>query len=706
MLSTFSPAGRFITIEYNPDTNTITHTPVYVNGANAIVSFTGKDPQKNRRFDLTNADITFEPNTDPQWTHSHRLKINVPDIHIYGLDTPILGAPTVNISYRFEGRLIFQMHGTGELFDEDYIIILKLQGGLNHQNKLYDKVYFYPLNCEYDKDTGDLTCGHQTLYLLNEDPHITKAKSFIQKTYVNSGSKVWSQVFDYSIVQQVKDSVYPTMKEVWLSLKKTDVLNQIPNGFYNIKGIFTGIPPEENPNEISAVEALLTIKGTYDPVKITPTQFIFNLDINENDKGVGMIDVLNYEEEPTLTFSQNLKFVKEDAITGGKTFSFETKRAELLGLGQHSEEVIVKHKQSTKRIPITINVEGGDLPSNHFFCKDNNTFSFPKKYGGNYNTPGVTDSFLKVKMIIVPNIVQIYHFPFFKGKATIRHGDLVQPFLKYATTFSKTLVEEREYVSFPFFNPYEVIFVVEEIVGDGALWHEEITHFYYPGKRPKAFPFLTNATLRTTTGDSLVVLPYINTFKDNKHIRDTFKGVELKFKGGYTENKPYWVNMVCFTRKNLKQSYKSSDILQFKPMNLEPKPDLQRSINAIFINQNYVPDWFTFDGFWEDDCKIEHTLTTDMVDGTHIKKGTKREVTIKLSTGFIFQEEVDLVRELIESDIVFLKIDSKWHRAIPISEKTVANNTSEVLYIQIVEFKLLEDTEKVNDKLYNPSLPT
>lgn len=680
-MNVFSTLGSFINLIFDPQTGSVSTSPLLIDATNVQISFSGTDSDTDRHLSLTPTDFSIVANTDTAWYHPYKILFSIPKIETYGFNTPAIGAPATPTTFRFKGMLTVS-NGSETLFEKEYTVTFGRDPNAPAVT-LPESFGLDPIYVRYNKATGTLSGPALSLFLDTPErlAYRNTEKTFIQKTYLESESGAWRQVFGYHVDQSEKiHDLGQSVPELSLFFTKSRFLDVIPNGVYQFYGVFLGISLDSDAYE--SVKVHLTVEDNPNALQISRDRFEFDLDIDDQGKE-DSFKILHFSTSVSLSFPDELILVDENSA-GDYTYRFKTKPARDYAEQQTQCFIKLHHQDSVVQIPVTIRVYGR-LPENYFFCKDSHVFEIQQQ--------NESSEYIQVKVLLEGIARKVYDFSFFMGKAYVRHGDLVEPFLKKAQRFSEINLEEDGYVSFAHHAPTKVIFTVKEVDFHGNVYAEkEFTHFYYAGKKPKAFPLLTNATVRSTTSDSFVVIPYVHVFKSYDSIKELFRGVSRLMKYNELESVPFTVNYCSFVRKGLYPHYSASQIVEFRKLKLEPKPDFQEHIPAVFINQNHCPDWFVFTGFWEDECNYEHYLQTDLVRQEQAKVKVKKEVTFKLSTGFIFEEEIDLLRELLESELVFVKIDNSWLRTIPISKKAAPKVRLSNLHEQIVELKLLDDT--------------
>lgn len=223
-----------------------------------------------------------------------------------------------------------------------------------------------------------------------------------------------------------------------------------------------------------------------------------------------------------------------------------------------------------------------------------------------------------------------------------------------------------------------------------SVWNEYLLYdlgisYWIPGKRPVSFPWLTSTGLRRSYFDSLISVCAT---------RDDFLNGNLHQIAGdlvdLTEMPPVgWLVYFQFSRD--KVSFGPLDILKKSGLAIEPGIDPQRTISVMFENQNLVPDWFTFSHEHKKQPEFEFTMTEDLSANRKFKANVNREDTLTLNTGWFWESELELLTELCESNIAFIRINNKWIKAIPMTSKPLAYDSERSMHQQLVEFQILKD---------------
>lgn len=288
----------------------------------------------------------------------------------------------------------------------------------------------------------------------------------------------------------------------------------------------------------------------------------------------------------------------------------------------------------------------------------------------------------------IETIKQTYEYVFFQNKVTLYPGEDVEDFF---SDISKDIfaLENNNYIPpYGMLKPCNVSIKLTEV--DRLLNVYETYRFsnilFLPGKKPKAFPFLTNGTLRKTYSESLISICAVKNDFTNDRLSE--------LSGTFIDNqditdKNTVVNMM-FARKISNTVYGEFEVLQKGKISLHPIPDKKNVINVIFQNQNRCPDWFSFSSEWERHSEVTHLLSKKFTDGADFKAKSTVGKTIKINTGWLFEEELELLDELIASPVCYAKINAEWLKLIPISKKPLHYDSLRNINSQIVEFKMAE----------------
>ncbi len=290
------------------------------------------------------------------------------------------------------------------------------------------------------------------------------------------------------------------------------------------------------------------------------------------------------------------------------------------------------------------------------------------------------------------DLLQDYEQVFFEEKATFYPGEEVQDFFAEINRFSQIRINENEVVPELLFNAAFVNIVVKEFDSkDKVQKIYELNDFYFlPGKKPMAFPYLTNSKIRTTYSGSLITLSALG--KDiNVEKLSAITGSDIDISSVTDEFAVYSLTM---KRSELDRIFGNQKIVNDSLIAFEPIPPPRDSIDAIFLNQNLCPEWFTFSGEWEEHPELNHILSKHTERGVDFKAKIETKNTLKLNTGWLFEEELGLLAEMMQSKYCWVKLQNEWVRCIPIGKKVLPYDSERNVNSQIVEFQKVEENER------------
>lgn len=435
----------------------------------------------------------------------------------------------------------------------------------------------------------------------------------------------------------------------------------------------------------------VTVVGNPAAFKVTPWSYTFVLVKEKKEHREGIIEIRN----PNL-----LQFevsASSDKITvgaienqGGEVVKIpiRTKSSEALAVGSFREQIVVKSSQGSERvIPVYLSVkkelemEERDL----YFCKDKDLLEVRAKGDGDY-----MDMQLKIQFSGYgqqKEVLQRYEYAFFQQKVKIDIGEEVQDFFEGIPNLrSLTLNETRDITVYPLYKAavVDVVLVERSLNGEEKARYELKGLRYLPGKKPRCYPYLTQATLRSTYPESMVSLSaLVKDIRSQQLVKIVSDRVRLT-----QVREDYEVGNFSFLRSVADIRYSPTSIITYKGLSLEPKPGSNdRPILGIFENQNQCPDWFSFAGEWEGHVEYQHQIGEHLLSRERYKARVEEKRTFKLNTGWIFAEEIAVLWELVRSEQCFLKIQGEWVKVIPISQKPLSYDSTRNLHSYVVEFQ-------------------
>lgn len=446
----------------------------------------------------------------------------------------------------------------------------------------------------------------------------------------------------------------------------------------------------------TSVTIALTIKEKQEGFDIDKKHFENTLLLHENKQATGRFTIQNPNN---LTFT----FEKSDWITisqSGNEVSFTTLSAQELKAGKKQGFIKITSGNYQRVVSVVVVVEKtiDDSLDNLNFCLDEKKIIIRKQ---NPNA-----EFLKAHFMMVffgygkeeHLIEQTYEYVFFNNEVKLYPGEEVQDFFSEIGALEQLQINENAVVSPKnLFKACKTDITISEYDSTGTIYKTEklATSYFLPGRKPKAYPYLTNGVLRRTFTDSLICV---------SALQDEFIGRKLgEIAGNSVDttsiNIPKMVVNMTFRRFVADKTFGERNIIKKEPLEFIPITNPTDVIDVLFQNQNFCPDWFSFSGEWEQHDDITHTLAENIQNGKDFKAHTEKKTTIKLNTGWLLEEEIPLLTELILSPLCFIRLgnigrlggidnEKKWIRAIPISKKSLVYDNLQNVRSFIVEFQI------------------
>lgn len=213
-----------------------------------------------------------------------------------------------------------------------------------------------------------------------------------------------------------------------------------------------------------------------------------------------------------------------------------------------------------------------------------------------------------------------------------------------------------------FMKAIEINLTFEELNSDYELLKSESLNgiALFPGSKSKKHPILTNFGQRKQNHKSQFLFSVI----DN--------------------------NKVFLKKDNLITSgSKSIFTYLWQSIDMHHFQDGFQTIHIIWENQNFVPEWFTFTGKHSINIDFSHIYEKDIFKTLNSKYETSDFKILNINSGFLLEKERDLIKELIESRLVFIKIEDKIYRSFAITSKMVLENSDDELNAFDLEFLIV-----------------
>ena len=481
----------------------------------------------------------------------------------------------------------------------------------------------------------------------------------------------------FSLSQFYKEN--PTIKTLNFDLSKNQTLTF--QSYFRTKDSF-GVSHNFTIN--------LTVINDTTAFHIDKKEFKYLLKTDKKERAEGVFTIKNPNR---LTFTiNNADFLEVSELKGNSeeevVVKFRSQSSELMTVGEHKGWLKVTSSAGSEQIVqvlITVQTDITFATKKVYFCLD--------KELTHIRQTDPQSEFVSVALTMEFNgygrsftTTQSYDYVFFEGVATVDIGQEVQDFFRDITPSlevnTKKLLSPKE-----IFKATKVSAVIKETNFKGAVFktHTLTDLHFLPGKKPKAYPYLTQSRLRSTYKQSLISVSALT-----QEVRARSLGqigsnlIDLS-----AIKDPLAVANFSFLRATANETYGATAIIRKETLSLEPKPEPNSTpISALFQNQNFCPDWFSFAGEYEALVSYEHTLADNVLLSEDYKAQVKTKRTYKLNTGWLFPEEIEVLWELIKSPICFLRIAGEWLKVIPITQKPLSFDSTRNLHSFVVEFQL------------------
>lgn len=478
--------------------------------------------------------------------------------------------------------------------------------------------------------------------------------------------------------------------EIYFDINSVFILKPKKHIFNCNVSVFTG---EKGLHSIvtTSITIHLDIVQNNDDFQInTSSMMSYLLKQHENKKAEGFFELTN-NSGLAITFETSSWITIN--YTNNKV-SFETKPAKELNLGINNGFIKITSPNTVKvvRLDVMVVSDFDSTLSSLNFCLDGRKIVFRQK------TPEALFVRLKLEMNFVDfdkeskTVIQEYDAVFFNEEVVLYPGEEVQDFFKELNSIKSLIINDSSNsipVSQELFYACKTIisFTERDRLGNEYESFTLEPLLFLPGKKPLAFPYLTNAKERSTYTNSLIsVCSLKNSFIDYR-----LGEVAGNLINNTALSDSRAVANICFRRFIADRVYGDREIIEQSSLSLHPIPNSQEVIDVLFQNQNFCIDWFSFSGEWEEHNELSYIIADNILSGNEKKINTDKKTTIKLNTGWILEEEVTLLTELMESPVCFIFKNNEWLKCIPISKKPLPYNSMKNINSQIVEFKLISD---------------
>lgn len=413
---------------------------------------------------------------------------------------------------------------------------------------------------------------------------------------------------------------------------------------------------------------------------VSPTNFNTSLQKNLSESKTFTVNITNPNN---LIIDVVLKpsFI-ESATIVGNTLTIKTQNSQDLALGNYSGNIILKSGNVEKNISIAITVSEAVISdfngSPYYFANDDNKVIV--------NKTNSIASYVKLTMEMFFKGYgreyqenQEYTFPFFQGSTEIYPGKEVQDFFIKAKDLETSMDPLYEYDLAAVNMTFQEMSSSDTVLSTFSLNNI----LFAPGKKPKCYPFFTDHPVRSTYSGSMIKVS-VDKLSEKPDLNILY--------GQYNLPKPVFVarfevNQFTFLRNEfipaLETKVVANSTIQFIPL-----PEEEELVHIEWENQNLVFDWFTAVAKIKKIADIEN-ITGETNENKEEKFDSSLSRPITINSGWILEEEIDLITDLLMSRLCFIYIKGKRFKVFPIGKKNELADSDNNKFSMDLEFKII-----------------
>ena len=362
----------------------------------------------------------------------------------------------------------------------------------------------------------------------------------------------------FSLSQFYKEN--PTIKTLDFDLSKNQTLTF--ENHFNIEGRYIGFTIN------------LTVINDATAFHIDKKEFKYLLKTDKKERAEGTFTIKNPN---LLTFTiNNADFLEVTEIKGNGeeevVVKFRSQSSELMTVGEHKGWLKVTSSAGSEQVvnvEISVQTDVAFATKNVYFCLE--------KELTHIRQTDPESEFVSVALSMEFNgygrtfsTTQTYDYVFFEGMATVDIGQEVQDFFRDITPAlevnTNKLLAPKE-----IFKAIKVSAIIKETNFKGEVFktHTLTDLHYLPGKKPKAYPYLTQSRLRSTYKQSLIS---VSALTQEVRVRSLGQiGSNLIDLSAIKD--PLAVANFSFLRATADVTYGATSIIRKETLSLEPKPE-------------------------------------------------------------------------------------------------------------------------------------
>jgi hypothetical protein len=587
-------------------------------------------------------------------------------------------------------------------FNKNVFANLKNLGNLLSGNYVVD-VYFNLFGVKNGIETQINTAIVSFDLLIQGQPDVIVPDKNIYKLIYNRENNVLSGDTDVNITGNVNNvpirffnnlnifkNVDPIQNDAFVLEPETPLASN-PNlpqqGFYEISCslLRKNVGSPDN-NLKSFLIQLFVLNGD---LLVSPADMSFSLLQSAGEVKTDVLSIINpYGKDFTVEGPTWLEF----SLSGGsqtEDITVSTVNSMTLPVGDYSDNILVKYDNKTITIPVSMSVISFIYLTgleDYNFCLDNKIINFIKQEINAAYVRATLSIKFQTETQISTMEVPLY-VPYYNERASF---DLGYKIHQYFLRLKKSILQEQKKPNFLdnkiWFYPAEVTIFVEELDVDYNVIHTEGVGLikFYPGKKPLAFPLLSNNLIKQRVEGSKYIFTYIQGLLHPSKIgigsSNVFEdGVITRLKIEDDENK------IIFPKKKIFQIAIDKQLVYYTLPNNGPQ-----IIHLQYENQNLCPESFSFSGHSKKIPEYNHVYDQNVLSSIREKYDVTKMTFWQINTGFIPEKCSQIIDEIVMSKLCFLEIDNKVYRGFVTTQKIVEKDTSLELIQYDLDFLLLE----------------
>lgn len=326
-----------------------------------------------------------------------------------------------------------------------------------------------------------------------------------------------------------------------------------------------------------------------------------------------------------------------------------------LAVGEHSGIIKFEFNSDFIEIPVTLSLKSFIIIDETVdFCLDLPAVRINQKTEG--------AKFLRITMYATYNVLGISHYfekvyqvPYFLGVGRFQLGEKLH---RHFPRIKQHFFEDSEVT---LMQIIQSSIKVEELDSNLTVLFTEHAHDIrlFPGKKPAAYPLLSSALFRKKNKNAVIFTSEV-------------------------------VDETVILKKTDEEDFVNPLIIGAAEINFYDLPKSFAPVHVQWENQNLVPEWFTFTGDYKITPDFNHTYARNIFNAQNEKYDVSKLKTLTINTGMILAKERELLSEMIESRISFIKIEDRIYRCFNITKKNVELDSTEELIARDLEYLIVE----------------